>query len=126
MNDFTMSSDPSTVADFDAFADGFLHVRDRSGVKHRLPGLEGFRVMEILRDFGLEVPAVCGGACACGTCHVIVGPAWRDRLPAPREDEKAKLDDLVFATAESRLACQLIWSKAFDGLEIALAPLEDA
>ena len=116
------------IADFDFdLADGTLLAVDRAGRRHRLPGIEGYRIMEILRDCGLDVPATCGGACACGTCHVYVAPDWVGKLPPPREEEEAKLDDLVHLRPGSRLACQLIWEKArMDGLELALAPLEDA
>ena len=60
-------------------ADG-LHivVVDRAGQRHRLPALEGYRVMEIIRDWGQDIRAECGGACACATCHVWVADAWID------------------------------------------------
>jgi ferredoxin, 2Fe-2S len=114
-----MSFDPD-------LADGQFHVRDREGQQHLLPGMDGFRLMEIMRDFGLPIPALCGGACACGTCHIYVDVPWLSRLPKPRDDEEAMLDQLVFVRAGSRLACQILWNKAeLDALSLTLAPLED-
>jgi 2Fe-2S ferredoxin len=51
-----------------------IYVTDFDGVEHELEGLEGWRVMEIIRDYGLPIKAECGGACLCGTCHVYVAP----------------------------------------------------
>jgi ferredoxin, 2Fe-2S len=120
------SADINTAEAFDpALADGAFHVTDRAGLHHLLPGVNGFRLMEIMRECGLDIPATCGGACLCGTCHVVVDPAWTDKLPAPRDDEEAMLDQLATLTPHSRLACQIIWNgEALDGLRVTLAPLE--
>ncbi|MET0745395.1 MAG: 2Fe-2S iron-sulfur cluster-binding protein, partial [Microvirga sp.] len=55
---------------------GVIHVTDRFGVRHTLEALEGWRVMEIIRDWGLPIEGLCGGACECATCHVFVAPEW--------------------------------------------------
>ena len=114
------------LSEFDPdLADGIFHVTDRDGKLHHLPGIEGYRLMEILRDVGLPVAATCGGAAACGTCHVFVAPAWREKLPPPCEDETEKLDELLHLADNSRLSCQLIWRQdQLDGLELTLAPEE--
>ena len=50
------------------------------GTRHTLEALEGWRVMEVIRDWGLDIKAECGGACACATCHVYVAPEWVGKL----------------------------------------------
>src|SRR5690349_1695731 len=55
---------------------GVIHVIDREGKRHTLEALEGWRVMEIIRDWGLPMDGTCGGAVECGTCHVFVSPEW--------------------------------------------------
>src|ERR1700693_5669535 len=97
-------------------------VIDRQGVEHKLEALEGWRLMEIIRDWGLDVKAECGGACACGTCHVYVDPCWNDRLPLPSEEEMAQLDDAPRVEANSRLSCQILMRREFNGLRLRLAP----
>jgi 2Fe-2S ferredoxin len=103
-------------------------VTDRSGNKHELEGIEGWRVMEIIRDYAMSEPALgikaeCGGACACATCHVYVDPSWVDRLPAKREEEIERLEEDAFMVEpNSRLSCQLLMSDEIDGLEVTLAP----
>lgn len=99
-----------------------IHVTDQKGVRHTLEALEGFRVMEIIRDWGLDIKAECGGACACATCHVYVEPEWAERLHAPRDEENDMLDGAFDVAPNSRLSCQIIMSAELDGLEITLAP----
>lgn len=97
-------------------------VTDQSGTRHELEGLESWRVMEVIRDWGLDIKAECGGACSCATCHVYVDESWLKRLlPASPEEE-----DLLYTApgrqANSRLSCQILLSDALDGLEVTLAP----
>jgi 2Fe-2S ferredoxin len=101
-----------------------LHLRatDQHGVEHRLPALEGWTVMEILKDAGLPLKAECGGALECATCHVYVDDAWFDRMPARRPEEDEKLDQAFAVRSNSRLSCQLIMASEFDGLHVTLAP----
>jgi ferredoxin len=60
-------------------------VTDQDGAVHELEGLDGWRVMEVIRDWGLNIKAECGGSCTCATCHVWVDEEWFNKLP-PRGD----------------------------------------
>ena len=100
---------------------GFITVNDSEGETHVLEAVEGFRVMELIRLHGLPIEAMCGGSCACATCHVHVAPAWAERLHPARDDEEAMLDTLPATEPTSRLSCQLIWDRHLDGLEVTLA-----
>ncbi len=97
-------------------------VTDRQGHDHRLDAVEGWRVMEIIREHGLPVEAACGGACECATCHVYVDESWIPRLFKKREDESSALDMLFSVSDNSRLSCQLIYSPKLEGLRVVLAP----
>lgn len=99
---------------------GFIKVNDADGETHLLEGVEGWRVMELIRLHGLPIEAVCGGACACATCHVHVAPEWTERLHPAGDDEEAMLDTLPAVEPTSRLSCQLIWDTHLDGLEVSL------
>jgi ferredoxin, 2Fe-2S len=99
-----------------------LHVIDRTGNVHSIEGLDGWRVMEIIRDQGLPIKAECGGACACATCHVYVDDAWIGRLVPPTDEELERLDDAFEVTDASRLSCQILMREEFDGLTVTLAP----
>jgi ferredoxin, 2Fe-2S len=99
-----------------------IYAKDRNGNDHVLEGRDGWTVMEILRDAGLEIAAECGGACACATCHVYVEDGWYDKLPTPSEDEVNMLDMALGVQPNSRLSCQLTCSDELDGIKLIVAP----
>ena len=92
-----------------------------SGDRHTLPAPAGWRLMEVLRDYGLPIRAECGGACACATCHIRVMRPGRVPLGTPEDDELGRLDTIFDADDNSRLACQILTGPQTDGLIIALA-----
>ncbi|MFN7114550.1 MAG: 2Fe-2S iron-sulfur cluster-binding protein [Alphaproteobacteria bacterium] len=102
-------------------------VNDRAGLRRELDAISGWRVMEIIRDYGMADPdlaikAECGGALACGTCHVYVAKEWQDKIPAASADEIYMLDEAFDVTEDSRLCCQIIMDDTLDGIEVTLAP----
>jgi len=99
-----------------------LIVTDREGKVHELEALEGWRAMEVIRDYGLPIKAECGGACSCATCHVYVAEEWLGKLFPPREEEIEMLDQAFHVHDNSRLSCQILMSDALDGLHVTLAP----
>lgn len=100
-----------------------IFVTDFDGIEHELEGIEGWRVMEIIRDYGLPIKAECGGACLCGTCHVYVDPEWVDKLYPKTDDEEDRLmEDAVGVQDSSRLSCQILMSEELDGLRVTMAP----
>lgn len=99
-----------------------IHVTDYEGKRHTLEGIEGWRAMEVIRDYGLPIKAECGGACACATCHVYVSPEWFGKLVPPNADETMMMDDAMAVEDNSRLSCQIILSPELEGLELTLAP----
>jgi ferredoxin len=99
---------------------GIINVIDRRGVAHRLEAVDGWSVMEILREHGIGMEGLCGGACNCASCHVVIDAQWSAHLPAARDEELEKLDELPILQPTSRLSCQLIWSEQLDGLPLVL------
>lgn len=99
-----------------------IHVTDQNGLRHTLDAVEGWRVMEIIREHGLDIKAECGGACACATCHVYVSDEWAGRLHTPHDEEHEMLDGAFHVEDNSRLSCQIIMSERLNGIELTLAP----
>ena len=99
-----------------------LFVVDHHGHEHALPALDGWRVMEVIRDWGVEVAAECGGAGLCATCHVYVDEPWIGRIDPPSEDELSRLDEAHAVERTSRLCCQILVSPKTNGLRLRLAP----
>jgi 2Fe-2S ferredoxin len=99
-----------------------IHAVDRKGKEHTLEGREGWSVMEILRDGGLDIAAECGGACACATCHVYVDEAFMAVVGEPEPMEEDMLDFAFDVRPNSRLSCQVICSEATDAIKVTVAP----
>jgi len=97
-------------------------VTDHDGNEHELEALEGWRVMEVIRDWDLNIKAECGGACSCATCHVFVDEKWIDELEGPTEEEEDMLDTVPDVEVNSRLSCQILMTEELDGLKVKLAP----
>ena len=99
-----------------------ITVVDRDGSEQTLEAKTGHKVMEIIRDAGMNIEAACGGCCACATCHVYIDGAWFGKLPGADEEELDMLDLAMDVQDTSRLACELEMSDELDGLRIELAP----
>ena len=78
----------------------------------------GISAMEAALQNGIEgIDGDCGGAVACGTCHVYVSPEWMDRTgPAHSDDEREMLGLTDSVRDNSRLACQIVLDDELDGL----------
>jgi len=100
----------------------FLLVIDHHGCEHALPAVDGWRVMEVIRDWGIALKASCGGACACAGCHVYVDHPWVERLHPPSAEEEDRLDEAFGVEPTSRLCCQILMSSEISGLRVRLAP----
>ncbi|MET4896961.1 2Fe-2S iron-sulfur cluster-binding protein [Sphingomonadaceae bacterium jetA1] len=69
---------------------------------------------------GQPLEGTCGGHMACATCHLLIDPAFADRLVPPSAEEEDMLDLVPSATRHSRLACQVRLSEALDGMTARL------
>ncbi|MDE0061818.1 MAG: 2Fe-2S iron-sulfur cluster-binding protein [Gammaproteobacteria bacterium] len=102
-----------------------VHVTDRDGNAHRLHAAEGSVLMEVLRDGDMGIEAICGGQCACATCHCLIDPDWFGKTGARGGDEEDLVSCLdAYDAGRSRLTCQLRVSAELDGLSLTVAPEE--
>jgi 2Fe-2S ferredoxin len=100
-----------------------LFIKRRSGQEEELEGRIGLSLMEIMRHNGVEeLLAICGGCCSCATCHVLVDLEFVDALPKIEPSEDDLLDSSDHRRPNSRLACQIPYSNALDGLRLTMAP----
>jgi ferredoxin len=79
-------------------------------------GDAGDNLLRVGQAKGLPLEGTCEGQMACSTCHVIVDPAWFDRLPPASEEEEDMLDLAAGACRTSRLSCQIELTVDLDGL----------
>ncbi len=92
------------------------------GTRHEFEAPDGVSLMQAATGHGVPgILAECGGQLNCATCHVVVDPAWTDRLAAPT----AREEEMLECTAEprqpgSRLSCQIALHAGLQGLVVSL------
>ncbi|KZZ48939.1 2Fe-2S ferredoxin, partial [Oleiphilus sp. HI0122] len=92
-----------------------ITIIEHDGTEHTLAIEEGVSLMELATNNDIPgIDADCGGACACGTCHIIVDDAWSEKVGGPAVEENQMLDLTPERAATSRLSCQLQVTAAMD------------
>jgi len=92
-----------------------------SGERRVINAPIGISLMEAAVQNGVQgILALCGGACACGTCHVYVDASWVARLGPREEMEEGMLECAWEPRDNSRLSCQIHVTAELDGLEVTV------
>lgn len=91
------------------------------GERVTVEAVPGTTVMEAARDNGVDgIDAICGGLCACATCHGYLEPEWFERLGPPSAGEQGLIEFAWEPRETSRLTCQLEVDESLDGLVVRL------
>jgi 2Fe-2S ferredoxin len=98
-----------------------ISVKDLDGQVHEIQAREGDSLMEALRKHEWGVPAICGGLCSCGTCHVYLDTEWLDKFQQKDPDEQDLLVEFDSIQDNSRLSCQLQLQAGHEGLSLSIA-----
>ena len=101
-----------------------LNVIDREGKTTALDIEEDTTIRDAIEEkLSPDNYGVCGGNCACGTCHVLVTPSDFEKLKAAEEDEISTLKEAAIKpTAHSRLGCQIKLKKEHNNITVTVAP----
>ena len=83
----------------------------------------GHTVMEAAKMADIpEIPATCGGCCACATCHIHVDSVWYNKLEI--DNDSLEIDLLEYERGykkgSSRLGCQIFLKDEHNGLTVRL------
>lgn len=98
---------------------------ESGGEQHVVEVQSGLSVMEgAVQNSVPGIAAICGGACACATCHVYIDEAWRSRTGARNELEESMLEMADDVQPNSRLACQIKMTDELDGLVVHMPDSE--
>jgi 2Fe-2S ferredoxin len=98
-----------------------ITVTDRNNQDHELEVEEYNTLARAIREnLSPDSFMICGGCCACATCHVEVDPEWTGKLKTIDDDEDAMLDS-VDRTDNSRLSCQVELTEEHNGLKVKIA-----
>jgi 2Fe-2S ferredoxin len=96
--------------------------RTPSGEIREIRAAPGSTLMEAAVENEIEgIIAECGGSCACATCHVKFPQEWFERVGPPGDMEINTLYFRAHRQPTSRLSCQIVLSRALDGLRVEVA-----
>jgi len=91
------------------------------GERFTIEAESGLSLMEnALNNSVTGIDADCGGACACGTCHVFVEATWLSAIGEADAMEEAMLGMRPDRAEVSRLSCQIEVTDALDGMVVNL------
>jgi 2Fe-2S ferredoxin len=93
---------------------------ERNGDRRELDAAPDTTLLRVAQGAGLDMEGACEGSMACSTCHVLVEPAWFDKLRTASVAEEDMLDLTYGVARTSRLACQIIVTPEIDGLTVRL------
>ncbi len=100
-----------------------IFATDRDGTEHEIDARDRSTLMEILRQAGMSIEALCSGCCQCATCHVFIEEPWLSRLKPQTDFELATLEGEGSAIQlNSRLSCQIKWQAELNGIVLTVAP----
>ena len=101
-----------------------LNVIDREENQTKIDIEEGTTIKDAIEkglfpdNFG-----VCGGCCACGTCHIYVNPSDFNKLKTKEDDEILTLESMAVEPKNySRLSCQIEFKKEYNDITVTIAP----
>jgi ferredoxin, 2Fe-2S len=95
--------------------------RGPDGARREIDAPIGTTVMEAaVQNQVPGIVALCGGACACATCHVYVGEAWLTKVGPREEMEEGMIEAAWEPRQNSRLSCQIHVTAELVGLEVTV------
>ncbi len=91
------------------------------GEVHEIDAKAGTSLLDAALDSGItSMEGMCGGACACGTCHCYIEEPFVELVGPADEEEGMVISGLDEPEENSRLACQVIIDDSLDGLVVTL------
>ena len=101
-----------------------LNVVDRNGNTLSINIDEGTTIRDAIEEeLSPDNFGICGGSCACGTCHIYVHPNDFDKLIDKEDDEILTLESLANDPNQySRLSCQIGFKREYENITFTIAP----
>lgn len=94
--------------------------RDKQQQMIEVPTDVNLNLMEVLKGYGYDILATCGGMALCATCHIHILDG-EDKIPERQDVELDMLDTLPDTEENSRLSCQIKISEELNGISIRIA-----
>jgi 2Fe-2S ferredoxin len=104
-----------------------IQFTEPAGTVRVIDHASGVSVMEAAVEHEIAgIEAQCYGAGVCGTCHVIVEPAWLAATGDKSPWEQDMLAALSLSRTNSRLSCQIVLGEAIDGARFVIPERQES
>ena len=95
--------------------------KEHDGTCHTVDVEDGMTLMEGAQlNMVPGIEAMCGGMCACATCHCYLDDSWQALIDPPGETELDMLKKATHRQENSRLSCQITVEAKMAGLTVRL------
>lgn len=74
---------------------------DRDGDELIVEGRMGDTLLEVAKEYDIDLEGACEGTLSCSTCHLIVDPEWFDKIPDPITEEEQDMLDMAFELTDT-------------------------
>ncbi|KAJ7389920.1 2 iron, 2 sulfur cluster binding [Desmophyllum pertusum] len=95
---------------------------DRDGDKMTVNAKVGDSLLDVAKDNDVDLEGACEGTLSCSTCHLIFKPDEMETLKLDEpSDEELDMLDLAYGLEDtSRLGCQIMVAKTFEGITVSV------
>lgn len=73
----------------------------RNGEEQTVKAKVGDTLLEVAKEFDIEVEGACEGTLSCSTCHMIVEPERFSKIPDPLTEEEQDMLDLACGVTDT-------------------------
>ena len=83
---------------------------DRDGEEQVVRGKVGDSLLEVAKEFDIDLEGACEGTLSCSTCHLVIDPEWYDKIPDPLTEEEQDMLDLAYGLTDTyvRSTCTML------------------
>ncbi len=74
---------------------------DRDGEVITVQAKIGDTLLEVAKEFDIDVEGACEGTLSCSTCHLIVDPDWFSKISDPLTEEEQDMLDLAYQPTDT-------------------------
>lgn len=74
---------------------------DRDGDELVVDAKVGDSLLEVAKEYDVDLEGACEGTLSCSTCHLIVEAEWFDKIPDPITEEEQDMLDMAFELTDT-------------------------
>ena len=74
---------------------------DRDGDEQTVQAKVGDTLLEVAKEYDIDLEGACEGTLSCSTCHLVIDSEWYDKIPDPLTEEEQDMLDLAYGLTDT-------------------------